>query len=286
MGKLIEVAEQLASDKEALEYVERMAKLNSPNGDVYGGKAADEVLLEIDAKRTYQPSGAYDCPICGNKGGIAIYKKETRQVWWKACSCLENKKNLANVEKSGLGALLNYRVKDFKAETDYQKAMKDMTAHYLYHAKKEWFALLGQSGSGKTMLCSAICNQLLKTGHVVKYLIWGEFMTALRHMKYDEQRNEYYTAYLNAEVLYVDDLFKGKITDYERDIGFQIINHRYNHNLVTIISSEWYMSDLAQLDEAMASRIYQRATEQYLFEIERGEGKNYRLKDQQLQLEV
>ena len=46
------------------------------------------------------------------------------------------------------------------------------------------------------------------------------------------------------------------------------------------------MSDLAQLDEAMASRIYQRATEQYLFEIERGEGKNYRLKDQQLQLEI
>ena len=91
--------------------------------------------------------------------------------------------NLANVEKSGLGALLNYRVKDFKAETDYQKAMKDMTAHYLYHAKKEWFALLGQSGSGKTMLCSAICNQLLKTGHVVKYLIWGEFMNVLRHIE-------------------------------------------------------------------------------------------------------
>lgn len=286
MGKFIEVAEQLASDKEALEYVERMAKLNSPNGDIYGGKTADEVLIEIDAQRTYKPSGAYDCPICGNKGGIATYKKETRQVWWKACSCLENKKNLANVEKSGLGALLNYRVKDFKAETDYQKAMKDMTAHYLYHAKKEWFALLGQSGSGKTMLCSAICNQLLKTGHVVKYLIWGEFMNVLRHMKYDDQRNEYYTAYLNAEVLYIDDLFKGKITDYERDIGFQIINHRYNHHLVTIISSEWYMSDLAQLDEAMASRIYQRATEQYLFEIERGEGKNYRLKDQQLTLGV
>lgn len=286
MGKFKEVAEQLTSDQEALEYVERMAKLHSPNGDVYGGKSADEALIEIDSNRMYKPNGAYDCPICGNKGGRSTYNKQTRQVWWKSCSCLENKKTLANVEKSGLGELLKYRVKHFKVETEYQKEMKDMTAHYLYHAKKEWFVFLGQSGSGKTMLCSAICNQLLKTGHVVKYLIWGEFMNVLRHMKYDGQRNEYYTAYLNAEVLYIDDLFKGKITDYERDIGFQIINHRYNRNLVTIISSEWYMSDLAELDEAMASRIYQKATEKYMFEIERGEGKNYRLKGEQLQLSL
>ncbi len=75
------------------------------------------------------------------------------------------------MEKSGLGALLNYRVKDFKAETDYQKAMKDMTAHYLYHAKKECFALLGQSGSGKTMLCSAICNQLIIQSLIIQVII-------------------------------------------------------------------------------------------------------------------
>ena len=64
--------ELIASDQEVLEYVERMAKLHSPNGDVYGGKSADEVLIEIDSKRMYKPRGAYDCPICGNKGGISI----------------------------------------------------------------------------------------------------------------------------------------------------------------------------------------------------------------------
>ncbi len=56
---LIKTQELIANDQAVLEYEERMAKLHSPNGDVYGGKSADEVLIEIDSKRMYN-KGCYN----------------------------------------------------------------------------------------------------------------------------------------------------------------------------------------------------------------------------------
>lgn len=272
-----EIGDLLTSNSEAVEFLNRMAQLNSPNGDIYGGKSADEILSEIDHQRAYKPD-VYDCPICGNKGGKSEFNKVTKQSWWKSCSCMQNKKTMLNIEKSGLGELLNYRVKDFEVTNEFQRAMKETSVTYIRNAKKEWFLALGQPGCGKTMLCSAICNQRLKEGKVVKYIIWSEFMTTLKHMKYDQDRNDYYHEYLKSEVLYIDDMLKGKITDYERDLAFQIINHRYNNDLPTIISSELLVSDLRKLDEAMASRLYQKATKQFVLEIERDDNKNYRFK--------
>ncbi len=278
--------ELIASDQEALEYVERMAKLNSPNGDVYGGKSADEVLIEIDSKRMYKPRGAYDCPICGNKGGISSYNKQTRQVWWKSCSCLESKKTLSNTAKSGLGELLNYRVKDFVANDEFQKEMKSKAADYIRHARNEWFLALGQSGCGKTMLCSAICNQRLREGKVVRYLIWSEFISIIKTIKSEEDRNKHYHEYLKAEILYIDDLLKGNPTDYELKIAFQTINYRYNNKLPTVISSELLIDDLRQLDDAIASRMYQYAQDRFTIQVGKDSDKNYRFKGSQLDLGV
>lgn len=278
--------ELIESDQEALEYVERMAKLNSPNGDVYGGKSADEVLIEIDSKRMYKPRGAYDCPICGNKGGISRYNKQTRQVWWKACSCLENKKTLSNTSKSGLGELLNYRVKDFVATDEFQKEMKSKAVDYIRQATYEWFLALGQSGCGKTMLCSAICNQRLREGKVVKYLIWSEFISIIKTIKSEEDRNKHYHEYLKAEILYIDDLLKGNPTDYELKIAFQTINYRYNNKLPTIISSELLIDDLRKLDDAIASRMYQYAQDRFTIQVGKDDDKNYRFKDNQLNLGI
>lgn len=276
--------ELIASDQEVLEYVERMAKLNSPSGDIYGGKSADEVLIEIDSKRMYKPSGAYDCPICGNKGGTATYDKQTKQVWWEACSCLENKKTLSNTSKSGLGELLNYRVNDFIATDDFQKEMKLKAIDYIRHATQEWFLALGQSGCGKTMLCSAICNQRLREGKVVKYIIWSEFISIIKTIKSEEDRNKHYHEYLKAEVLYIDDLLKGNPTDYELKIAFQTINYRYNNKLSTVISSELLIDDLRKLDDAIASRMYQFAQNRFTIQVGKDEDKNYRFKGNQLNL--
>lgn len=271
------IGESLNENSEALEFLNRMAKLNSPNGDIYdGGKKADEILTEIDSKRLYRPQG-YDCTLCGNKGGMSTYNKQTGRTEWVACVCQSIKIGNANVANSGLGELLAYRIKDFVVKEPFQEDMKTKAAHYVMNATHEWFLALGQPGCGKTMLCSAICNQRLKEGKAVRYIIWNEFMSTLKNMKFDNDREEYYQGYLKADVLYLDDMLKGKPTDYELKIAFEIINYRYNNKKVTIISSELLIDDLRDLDEAIASRMYQMA-KGYVIAIGKDKDKNYRFK--------
>ena len=66
-------------------------------------------------------------------------------------------------------------------------------------------------------------------------------------------------------------------TDYELKTAFETINYRYNNNMPTIISSELLIDDLRDLDEATASRMYQRA-KGYVISIAKDKNKNYRFK--------
>lgn len=68
---------------------------------------------------------------------------------------------------------------------------------------------------------------------------------------YDRELNRYAAA----RVLYIDDLFKGKITESDINIMYEIINYRYINRLPVIISTELFLKDLDECDEAISSRI-------------------------------
>ena len=68
---------------------------------------------------------------------------------------------------------------------------------------------------------------------------------------YDRERKRYATA----RVLYIDDLFKGKITESDINIMYEIINYRYINRLPVIVSTELFLNDLIECDEAIGSRI-------------------------------
>lgn len=136
---------------------------------------------------------------------------------------------------------------------------------------------MGQVGSGKTHLCIAASLNLLSKGIEVIYMSYREDVTALKQNILDE---EYYqnqlSKYKTASVLFVDDLFKGKITETDINIMFEIINYRYLKRLPLIISTEYNMEQLLAKDEATASRIYEMS-KGYSFEI-RGKENNYRMR--------
>jgi DNA replication protein DnaC len=82
--------------------------------------------------------------------------------------------------------------------------------------------------------------------------------------------------YQTADILLIDDLFKGKITEADTNIVFEIINYRYLNKLPVIISSEHLVEKLLGIDEAIGSRIYEMCKD-FIIEIE-GKENNYRLK--------
>ena len=115
---------------------------------------------------------------------------------------------------------------------------------------------LGQVGSGKTHLSIAIANELMDSGISVIYMGYRDVITRVKQNMMD---SEYYhkvmNRYKNARVLLIDDLFKGKVTDSDINIMFELVNHRYFNNLPVIVSSECVVEKLLDIDEALGSRL-------------------------------
>ena len=81
-----------------------------------------------------------------------------------------------------------------------------------------------------------------------------------------------------ADVLYIDDFLKVELDKLTFNLIWEIIDSRYyNPNLITIISTEKYYSELKRIDAAFASRLYERTQQQrFYIEVGRNDDRNYR----------
>lgn len=231
--------------------------------------------------RKVDPTDGIDCPICLNKG----YVRKKRYIngdnsidnsYLVECKCKNKRKAILNAKNSGLHELLEYRVANYKAYNKTTSEARNLAIKYIKEKSQDWFVLLGQSGSGKTMLCSAICNELLNQGKEVVYQSWNTLASEYKHQLRNGS-NELIERLQTVEILYLDDLFKGSQSDFDvKNIAYDIINYRYNNRLTTIISSEYTLTELMDIDSAITGRIKQRSNG-YLFEI-KGKENNYRMR--------
>jgi DNA replication protein DnaC len=76
-------------------------------------------------------------------------------------------------------------------------------------------------------------------------------------------------------MLLIDDLFKGRITESDVNIVYEIVDYRYFKNLPVIITTEKTIDQLIDIDEAIGSRLYEMS-KNYLITLE-GKKLNYRL---------
>lgn len=135
---------------------------------------------------------------------------------------------------------------------------------------------LGQVGSGKTHLAIAISNLLLDRGIGVIYMPYRDSITNLKQSIRDEENYQReINKYKNAQVLMVDDLLKGKITESDINIMYEIINYRYFKNLPIIITCEKTVNEIIEIDEAIGSRLFEMSKKYVAVMI--GEKLNYRI---------
>lgn len=216
----------------------------------------------------------YDCPICKNRGGIALLSNG--QMVIKECQCMNRRRLTRNLARSGLSSLLEqYTFERYETKAEWQKSAKNKAIDFA-EGGRGWFVITGSPGTGKTHLCTAICSSLLDRGKAVKYMLWRDDAPRLKanindRELYDAQMNEY----KDCDVLYIDDFWKGSITEADINLSFELLNSRYNDKRkITIISGEKDIEQILEIDEAIGSRIYEMSKG---FLIKTPEGKNYRL---------
>lgn len=230
----------------------------------------------------------YNCNICKNKGYVVKlveYENGSFSHVAADCKCAEIRKSIMRMKRSGLKDIIkDYTFDKFSDKEPWQKTIKNAAMEYAKNPDG-WFFLGGQSGAGKTHLCTAICREFLLSGRSVQYMLWRDDITRIKAAVTDsEEYSKQIDKFKRADVLYIDDLFKTgkapdgtslKITGGDINVAFEIINFRYNNPaLVTIISSELSEGDVVDIDEAIGGRIYERST---AFNIDKDRRKNYRI---------
>lgn len=228
----------------------------------------------------------YDCPICKNKGEIMVVKDG--QKYYPECSCMQIRRSIENMQRSGLGELLNQKkFSNYNQTEDWQKNVVD-TAKRFVESDGSCFIFCGQSGIGKTHICTAISRALLNKGIPLKYMFWVDESKKIKQAIKDEAKYaELVDELKNVQALYIDDFFKvskrTQPSDADISLAIEIINYRYNlaqtskKRYVTIISTELSIKQLNDLDNALCGRLCEMAGKDFILSVF-GEEKNYRLK--------
>ncbi|MGN1404386.1 MAG: DnaA ATPase domain-containing protein [Ruminococcus sp.] len=216
----------------------------------------------------------YDCRTCRNKGYISVL--EDGYEMHRECKCLKIRQCLGNIRRSGLSDVLERMTFDsYQCESSWQEQAKQTAQEYARTPGNSWLYLSGQSGSGKTHLCTAVCGALLKRGVQVQYAMWRDIC---REMQSFQKREDCYRKLMDWEALYIDDFLKTSNPRKELDIAFEIINGRYFSGKRTILSSEILLKELFRMDAAIAGRIRERCENgRFVVQINKENEKNHRL---------
>ena len=217
--------------------------------------------------------GELDCPKCKNRGWIAY--NDGDGVVYERCDCMPKRRALRGIRESGLSALLeDYRLDNYETPEPWQESALAKARQYAEDPGKGWFYIYGSPGTGKSHLCTGICGALLESGRDVRYMLWRDVSRELKAVVNDTAFNELAAPYKRCAVLYIDDFLKGGMGDADKRLAFELLNSRYNSRRPTLISSELSIDAVLDWDEAIGSRIYERAKGYVIH----ANGQNWRLR--------
>ena len=163
---------------------------------------------------------------------------------------------------SNLGALRRITLENTRPEgplTDAagQRMFREaLTAAAAFTEKPAgWLVFTGPSGSGKTHLAVAAANRCIAAGFTTYFIVAADLLDHLRAtyapdnpVSYDELFDQV----RNVPVLVLDDLTAQATTPWAREKLFQIISHRFNAELPTIITVR---GPLERLEEGLRTRL-------------------------------
>lgn len=251
-----------------------------PQISVLGADFSREKVLQMQCDGENAERGElklYDCDKCLNRGYISYI--ENGEIQKRTCECMATRRFMQRAADSGIAELLKVkRFSNYNVTNAEQLNTKKLVVEYAKSDTDNWLYIGGQKGFGKTHLCVAAVRRLL-VNTPVQYIVWEQEIERLTEMGFgrSEERDEIIKAWERAEVLLIDDFLRSaEPTQKEIRIAFNLINHRANKNLRTIISSQRTVAQLIKLDEAIAGRIIEKCGK-YVMSIEYDLSKDYRL---------
>ncbi len=127
-------------------------------------------------------------------------------------------------------------------------------AHEFAKSPEGWLVFSGGVGCGKTHLASAIANYRYQNKKPALFVVVPDFLDHLRSTFSPESKTSYdrlFESIKSSPLLILDDFGQQSTTPWAQEKLYQMINHRYNSRMPTVITTT---ASTEELDSPISSR--------------------------------
>ncbi len=236
---------------------DRVGKIRRENEQLLSERRA--ILLALGYPENYTDI-RYVCSACSDTGFVNC----------KMCECMRRELILEGFRSSGLGRLIdkqsfeNFSLDYYRSSPEEYKRMASNFEKAKEFAEKMPpsygnLILLGDTGLGKTHISTAIARRVIERGYEVKYETVQTIIDDFAHDQFRSDGKSFEDrgrAYLEAELLIVDDLGTEMTNSFTVSVLYRLINTRIVAGLPTVINTNLTLHEIQnRYTDRVASRI-------------------------------
>ena len=210
-----------------------------------------------------------ECEKCTKEGYEAISCRMPNITYFRGqlyestieCEKSIKEQRLEKIAKMAMCSGVSKRFKSrkfdsFKLTKDNKKAFEIAKRYADKYPINNGLLITGPCGTGKTHIAVAILHAILEKGYPGLFVTVPDLLAEIRKSFNNDGESKKIKEIMTARFLVLDDLGAEKTTDWVQEQLYMIINHRYEYELPTVITSNLNIGQLAQkIGERSASRL-------------------------------
>lgn len=177
----------------------------------------------------------------------------------RPCNCQLKKQAKKFLMLSGISKSYESKSFDNFVSDDLEtKTAKETALKYAQDFRGKNLILTGLTGSGKTHLAIAVIKGIIDQGVMAKYVGYRDLVNDIKFSG-DEERTKRLKKYTECTTLFIDDMYKGKPSDADINVLYEVINDRYTKRLGTVITTELSINQINDVEPSIAGRLVEYA---------------------------
>jgi DNA replication protein DnaC len=221
-----------------------------------GGRIkVNDHLSQVDIKESDIVKGGlisknlpFPCPTCKGTYGFICQDGDDWLAFCGERACMKSQ-SIASKAKIKPHEQRETGAKRFSMGSTYHNAdfPQWLTNPTNYKTVLEWISnkspfliTLGGVGTGKSYMCACILNYLYSQKKNVYYTNHRRFISDIQApISEGKSSDEIVHRFMYQDILIFDDLGSGTNTDWQKEKILDVIDHRYSHNMKTVITSNF-----------------------------------------------